>query len=183
MDAITLLTDDHRDFAALLERYRAAQSQRLRGDLAARLLQEIQLHIRLEEKYVYPIAIERSGAQLDEHEHAKRSLTELLALDVADRQFGPKLLQLVEEVIAHSQEEERLFFPALRASMRRSELEALGRLIQNAREIRPDLPAENLMARAVTHVVGAWKHQLEDAVGRMCSAALRMTPSNRTTHP
>ena len=55
MNAVTLLTEDHRSFELLFDRYVAARSPRLREDLARRLLHEAQLHISLEEKYVYPI--------------------------------------------------------------------------------------------------------------------------------
>jgi hemerythrin superfamily protein len=173
MDAVNLLTEDHRSFAQLHQRYLAAQTSRLRGDLARRLLHEAALHIALEEKYVYPIAQERSGAHLDDHVQAKAALAQLEQTQLHDPRFTDRLTTFVEELLAHSNEEERLFFPALKKSMRRSELAALGRLIQNAREVRPDAPVSSgLIARAASHVWAHWKIQLGAAFERAFSTAL-----------
>lgn len=181
MDALNLLTEDHLSFGLHFKRYRAASSPRLREDLARRLIEEAQLHIALEEKYIYPIARERSDAALDDHRESKRLLAELQQLPFDDRHFAEKLGTFVEALIEHSSQEERLFFPLLRKSMRRAELEVLGRIMQNAREARPpETNQESLVARAVTHVLGAWKSQLTHRVERLCSAVLRIAPSPRT---
>lgn len=173
MDAVKLLTGDHRSFGALFHRFRAAGSARLREDLARRLLHEARLHIALEEKYVYPIARERSGATLDEHCDVKVSLVRLEGMDVGALQFDEQLKTFVDQLLAHSNEEERLFFPALRRTMRRGELEALGRLIQNAREARPEhFTGEGLMGRALSHVMAGWRGQVRSVFERVCSAAL-----------
>jgi hemerythrin superfamily protein len=185
MDALKLLTEDHLSFEALFRRYRAAASPRLREDLARRLVHEAKLHIALEEKYVYPIARERSGAVLDEHVQTKQRLAELAQLPYDDRHFDEKLATFVDELLEHSQKEERLFFPPLRKAMGRAELEALGRVIQNAREERPpDLIPEGLVARAVGHVLTAWKTQLTQSFERAYSSVLGgSAPSPRPENP
>ena len=173
MDAIRLLTEDHQSFDALFKRFAAAHSPRLRDDLARRVIHEIEVHIALEEKYVYPIARERSGAQLDDHGELKVSLAKLKAMESDDRCFGDRLAAFGAAVLAHTTEEELHFFPALRNAMGRGELEALGRLIQNARAARPEEPAVGgLMDRAVSHLLASWKGQLTHAFGRLYSAVV-----------
>jgi hemerythrin superfamily protein len=182
MNAVIMLTEEHRMFGELYKRYLAAQTPRFREDVARRLLQEAHLHIALEEKYVYPIARERSEARLDEHVQAKLSLAQLNGMDVHDWRFPELLGTFVQDLLEHSELEEKLFFPLLRKTMRRTELEALGRVIQNAREERPAAPvAAGLMSRAATHVVSAWKAQLSSALERACSAVLGIKESSPGT--
>lgn len=164
MDAIRLLMEDHEAFGRLYRRYEAAKTPRLREDLARRLLHEIQTHITLEERYVYPIAVERSKVHLDEHLETKDALAALTALNVHHHRFAHLLDDLVTGLLRHSAEEERVFFPALKSTMKKHELEALGRLILNARTERAPEPAqESLMLRAATHVFGTWKGMLSEA--------------------
>ena len=93
-------------------------------------------------------------------------------------QIDPKLKAFVEELMIHSHEEERLFFPALRRAMGRSELEALGRLIQNAREVRPDEPVVGGLAeRAISYLLASWRAQLDNVFERVSAKVLR------TSHP
>ena len=178
MDALRLLAEDHLSFGLLFKRYRAAQTARLREDLARRLLHEAQLHIALEEKYVYPIARERSDAAIDDHRETKRLLADLQQRPFNDGHFAEQLGAFVDEILEHSRQEELHFFPPLRKSMRRAELEVLGRIIQNAREARPpEVTPESLVARAVDHVLTAWKSQLTQRVDQLCSVVLRSAPS------
>lgn len=185
MDALKLLTEDHLSFGALFKRYRAALSPRLREDLARRLTHEARLHIALEEKYVYPIARERSAGSLDDHAECKQQLAELNQLPFDDERYDQKLEAFVEALLEHSRQEERLFFPPLRKAMGRAELEALGRVLQNAREERPaDVVPGSLIARAVDHVLSAWKSQLTQALGRVSSTVLGSSAqSARTQSP
>ncbi len=176
MDAVKMLTEEHRAFDELFKRYLAARTPTLREDLARRLLHEARLHIALEEKYIYPIAIERSDVPLDEHRQAKFSLAELEKLAVDDPGFEERLGTFVKQLLQHSHEEERVFFAALRKTMVRSELAALGRLLQNAREERPpELIPEGLVARAARHLVTTWKAQLCDSVEKAVTALLGLS--------
>ena len=173
MDAVKLLTEDHRSFGELQKRYLAAQTPRLREDLARRILHEARLHITLEEKYVYPIAQERAGAQLDAHDHPKALLVELEQMELHDWRFKAQLCAFIEALVAHSNEEERVFFPVLKKAMRRSELDALGRLIENARAVRPDVPVANdLLGRAAAHVWANCRLHLNVAFERVFSTVL-----------
>lgn len=161
MDAIRLLMEDHAEFGRMFRRFESAQTPRLREDLARRLLHEVRTHIRLEEKYVYPIALERSKAHLDEHVETKAALEALDRMPMHARPFAAALEDLVVGLARHSAEEERVFFPALKSTMRKSELEALGRLILNARTERPDeVHHDGLVVRAAAHVMSHWMQRL-----------------------
>ena len=186
MDAVRLLTEDHLSLGALFKRFQAAQSPRLREDLARRLLHQARLHLALEQKYVYPIAQERAGSHLGVHAQARRFLDELGQLEVEDPGFAPRLTAFAEALLAHSREEEQLLFPVLRKALGRAELEALGRVIQNAREERPvDSVTEGLAARAFNHLLRAWKVQTGHAFERACTAVLGRPPaaSSRAIQP
>lgn len=173
MNAVKMLTEDHRGFAVLYQRFVAAQTTSFRELLARRLLHEAEVHIALEEKYLYPVARERSRFELDEHSAAKLSLVELAGIEVHDWRFEDLLGTFVHELLEHSKQEERQFFPALTQTMSRAELEALGQLIFNAREGRADeLASGGLLARALSHVLTAWKGQLGNGLERVCSAML-----------
>ena len=72
-----------------------------------------------------------------------------------------QLEDLVVGLARHSAEEERLFFPALKATMKKDELEALGRLILNARVERPpEAERESLLGRAASHLLQHWMGRL-----------------------
>ena len=183
MDAVKMLTEDHRLFRALFKRYRAARTPQQQEDLARRLIHEARIHLRLEEKYVSPIARHRSGVGLDEPTRVKVLLAELERMGFEDARFAERLGAFGEELLARSDEEERRCFPALRRAMRRGEFGALGRLIQNARETRSEQSA-SLWSRARRHLVRAWKVQIGNTLERLYAAALGAgAPPSASTHP
>lgn len=155
MDALAMLLDDHAEFGRLHARFEAAHTPRLREDLARRLVFEIRAHLKLEEKY----------AHADEDVETKAALAALEPIAVHDPRYADALRALMGVLQCHSGIQERVLFPALKASMRRSELSCLGRVMADARvERTPEPEQAGLAARAIAHLGAAWKAQLLELV-------------------
>ncbi len=167
-----MLTEDHRWLADLFARYQAAKNPRAKDDLAQRLLQLANLHLKLEESYLRPIVSARLTVTISEPRRG--------ALDPADVRFYEKLNGFITQVLSHSAVQEAQVFPALRRVMPRGELATLGRVLQNAREVRPEEKHEagSLLARVATSL----QNELNDAAERLWWSVLR-GHSPRTPSP
>src|SRR4051794_18258666 len=84
MDAITLLTNDHRVVEALFKDYTFATDSQVKRDLADQMVRDLSIHAAIEEAVFYPAV--RNGVQgadhlvdesLDEHQKAKNTLAEI----------------------------------------------------------------------------------------------------------
>jgi len=138
MDAITLLTEDHRKVRKLLDELgrttnRAAKK---RADLLAKIAAELEAHTAIEEEIFYP-AFKEAGQKSDDdklyfeamEEHRAAGdlvLPDLLKTDVGSEQFGGRAKVLKELVEHHADEEEKEMFKRAKALMDRKTLEDLG---------------------------------------------------------
>lgn len=130
MDAVRLLTTDHREVHALCENYQKLAGRKDRPDpeqrqlLAMEICVLLTVHTRIEEELLYPAARQALGEEgadlLDEaeveHAGAKKLIRELKAMQAEDELFDAKVKVLGEQVDHHVQEEERELFPLLRRS-------------------------------------------------------------------
>ena len=126
MDAISLLTEDHRKVRKLLDElgkttHRAAKK---RADLLAKIAAELEAHTTIEEEIFYP-AFREAGQKseddkmyfeaLEEHRAAgDLVLPDLLKTDVGSEQFSGRAKVLKELVEHHADEEEKQMFPRAR---------------------------------------------------------------------
>ncbi|MFF4394409.1 hemerythrin domain-containing protein [Streptomyces sp. NPDC001480] len=147
MDALELLTHDHRRVEQLFRDYHSAASDRQRRGVVELLVRELSRHAALEEMYVYPLArkvFADGGREIDEHlgEHmaVKESLLALDRLAEGDERTDELVARLRREVEEHVREEEEVFMPRLRACVPRQELDDLGRLLARARQDVPTRP-------------------------------------------
>jgi hemerythrin superfamily protein len=134
MDAIDLLVKHHRElekrFEDLLEC--APQDRRPSFIEAADLLAA---HFTIEEESFYP-AVSATRTEdillesLEEHLSLKRVLADLLALDVNEQTFEPKLHVLKEQAQHHHKEEEDHLFPKVKKLLDADAREALGTEMQ-----------------------------------------------------
>ena len=134
MDAIDLLVKHHREletrFADLLKK---EPKDRKAGFAEAADL--LAAHFALEEKSFYPaVSAKRTEdillESLEEHLSLKRLLSDLLALDVTEQTFEPKLHVLKEQAEHHHKEEEKDLFPKVKTLLDAAAREALGAEMQ-----------------------------------------------------
>ena len=135
MNAIELLTGQHRALAALLDDVLdTPDAARIRSAFA-RVADELTVHITSEEQVFYPAV--RAGRtedilleSLEEHLSLKRLLADLLALDPTEKTFEPKFKVLAEQAEHHHKEEEEHLFPKVRKLLDASRLREVGQEMQ-----------------------------------------------------
>jgi hemerythrin superfamily protein len=131
MDAIELLTAEHRDVEALFERFARAGSPNERAALFAQIADALVVHATVEELHFYP-AVEAAdedliGASYEEHLEVKRRIAELLDMDPADDAFAERCRELHATVERHVDEEEGELFPEVRRTFDEDMLQSIGR--------------------------------------------------------
>jgi hemerythrin superfamily protein len=145
-DAVTAITNDHRQLETLFERLKADKGDRrtLVDEVAARLA----AHARAEETEVYPVLTQADrteeaevGHAHEEHLDAEHRLRKVRNL-VDSPHFDTALTEFVAAVQHHVEEEEHEILPALRAAVDEASLRRLGEAFERAR-------AEHLKAAGV----------------------------------
>lgn len=142
MDAITLLTDDHRKVKKLLGELNETtnRAEKTRGELLAQIARELKAHTTIEEEIFYP-AFKEAGQKrdddkmyfeaLEEHRAAgELVLPDLLKTQVTSDQFGGRAKVLKELVEHHADEEEKEMFPRARKLLDAAALKDLGERMQ-----------------------------------------------------
>jgi hemerythrin superfamily protein len=134
------------------------------------IITELSIHASIEEQVFYPATRVARGETedmvleaLEEHHLAKVMLAELEKMAPEDERFTPKGHVLIESIRHHVKEEEGEMFPNVRKAMRREELEALGRRLEEAKKSAPtrphpkapDEPPGNLVAGGIAAVMAA----------------------------
>jgi len=138
MDAITLLTDDHKKVRALLAELAETtnRAEKTRTELLARIAKEIEVHTTIEEEIFYP-AFKEAGEKSDDskmyfealEEHRAAGdlvLPDLLKTSVTSDQFGGRAKVLKELIDHHAGEEEKEMFPRARTLLGKEALVELG---------------------------------------------------------
>ena len=138
MDAIALLTEDHKKVRALLTELADTtnRAEKTRPELLARIATEIKVHTTIEEEIFYP-AFKDAGEKgednkmffeaMEEHRAAgELVLPDLLKTDVTTDQFGGRAKVLKELIEHHADEEEKEMFPRARTLLGKEALVELG---------------------------------------------------------
>jgi hemerythrin superfamily protein len=138
MDAITLLTDDHKKVRALLTELADTtnRAEKTRAELLAKIAKELEVHTTIEEEIFYP-AFKEAGQKSDDNkmffeameEHRAAGdlvLPDLLKTNVTSDQFGGRAKVLKELVEHHADEEEKEMFPRARTLLGKEALVELG---------------------------------------------------------
>lgn len=134
MDAVTLLTDDHRRMKKLLKELDQTTDRgvKIRGELFATVREELMAHESIEEEIFYPALKEHPKAKdivlegIEEHHVVDGILAELEALPVTDEAWGAKVAVMRENVEHHMEEEESDMFKKARSIFSDEELDELG---------------------------------------------------------
>ena len=131
MNAIDLLTSQHRTIEANMEKLHEGGMENWDAALFAEVADHLSVHIASEEQVFYPAVKARRMEDillesLEEHLSLKRLLADLLELDPGEQTFEPKCKVLHEQTEHHHQEEEENLFPKVAKALDAAELEALG---------------------------------------------------------
>ena len=148
MDAIKLLTEQHREVEELFEKFEKAGEKAMKKklDLCRRIADALAVHATIEEKIFYPATKDSRTEELlheavEEHLSAKRIIADLLERDEMDEQTEAKVSVLKEQIEHHVKEEEKELFPKARKLLDGGRLEELGREMEEmARELEQGEP-------------------------------------------
>lgn len=137
MDALALLTADHNRVRGLISRFQAAKDADNAGEmleLGQQIFTELTVHTAIEEERFYPWAAELSediktliDEGIQEHHVVKILMEEVGRLTPDQPEWVAKLTVLIENVDHHAEEEESELFPKVRSASNASDLEELGR--------------------------------------------------------
>lgn len=150
-DAIVLLKEDHQRVRKLFRKFEAAGDRALtkKANLARQIIAELTVHTYVENEVIYPRVRELLPAldddvleSYEEHHVADVLCAELDALPPESEHFTAKATVLIELVSHHMKEEERDWFPKVRAGLKRKQLQELGQRIEKARKNAPASPAQ-----------------------------------------
>jgi len=142
MDAIALLTEDHRKVKKLLGELAdtTSRAEKTRTDLLQQIARELKAHTKIEEEIFYP-AFKQAGEKSDDdkmyfealEEHRAAGdlvLPDLENTNVTSDQFGGRAKVLKELVEHHADEEEKEMFPRARKLLDKAALTDLGQQMQ-----------------------------------------------------
>ena len=138
MDAITLLTTDHKKVKRLLGELESTTERgvKTRTELFATIKGELTVHEIIEEEIFYPELKAHPKAKdivlegFEEHHVVDLLMSELEALPVEDETWGAKALVMKENIEHHIEEEEGEMFKTARSVFDRAELDDLGRRME-----------------------------------------------------
>jgi hemerythrin-like domain-containing protein len=134
MNAITMLTDDHRAVKKLLSELESTTERgvKTREELFTRLKADLTVHEIIEEEIFYPALKEHPKAKdivleaYEEHNVVDTLMGELSSLPVDDERWGAKAKVMQENIEHHIEEEEGDMFKKARQVFDEAELEELG---------------------------------------------------------
>jgi len=156
MNAIELLTSDHRKIDGIFMQFQQGGSSEQFRQLFAQLYQELSLHSLAEESVVYPVLAKFEETMGDikevyvEHAEAKATLAELAAMDNTSSTWSQKMTRLMKDIQNHVQLEENQIFVKLRQRMTEQQLDTLGQEIQKAKQlnlpgVQSSMPMQEVM--------------------------------------
>lgn len=138
MDAIKLLTDDHKAVRKLLDELAETTSRatKKRAELLDEIRIQLKAHTGIEEEIFYP-AFKAAGSKVDDakmyfeamEEHRAAGdlvLPDLLGTDVPSEKFSGRAKVLKELVTHHADEEEAEMFPRAKELFDKDRLKELG---------------------------------------------------------
>lgn len=167
MDALSLLSSDHRKVESLFHEYQSAATPEVKKQCVDKMIMELSMHSGIEELKFYPQVKERApqGKQLveeslQEHQQVKEMLAELERMKPEDSGYDAKVQTLIGDVKHHVQEEEGQLFPNVRSAFNPQQLDEIGRELEEAKRTAPThphpmAPAEGPAAQVAARAAGA----------------------------
>lgn len=171
MDAVELLTHDHRTVEGLFERYESTTDPDERTSIIHEVVHELAVHGEVEELLFYPRlreALDDGDALADEaveeHLEIKETLNELDKMTAADDGVDERVHELMREVRHHVEEEEADLFPRAREALSGQQLLDLGTSMQGAKSMVPTRPHPHAPTSPAGKVVATPPAALVDRV-------------------
>jgi len=150
MDAIELLTADHKEVQKLFKQFEQMKEDdddEGKQELVSRICAELTIHAQIEEEIFYPAAREGMKEQdiLDEaeveHASAKELISQLEAMEPDEELYDAKVTVLGEYINHHVKEEQNEMFPQVKKA--KLDLQALGEeLMARKQELKIELGLE-----------------------------------------
>ncbi|MEU1548111.1 hemerythrin domain-containing protein [Nocardia sp. NPDC005745] len=150
-DAIVLLRDDHKAIRKLFREFEKAgeDATQTKGKVVKKIIEALTVHTYLENECMYP-EVRKLVPELEddilesyeEHHVADVLVTELSMMKPDDERFTAKTTVLIENVDHHIDEEENEWFPKVRESLGRKQLQEIGARMQELRKKAPTSPAQ-----------------------------------------
>ncbi len=145
MDAIELLTQDHREVEGLFAQLATEGADR--RQVLEQISKQLAMHDGVEKRIFYP-EVEQSvpGGQalaeraLRQHEETEQLLASVDGRDPSDPEVARRLDLLIDAVRRHVKEEESEIFPALLRASERGQLARLGAKLESAKAWVPTHP-------------------------------------------
>ena len=133
MNALKLLTTDHKEVERLFKETEASQRAK-KPALFFQIKASLEAHAWVEETVFYPTLqskgdkklIELTSEAIQEHIGMKCFLGELAAVSSDASKFEPLLTKLIDDVRHHVKEEEGEMFPAVQKRISKDALDVLG---------------------------------------------------------
>lgn len=146
MNAIDLLTQDHKLVKKLLEELSATTERAVkkRAELLQRIELELRIHTELEEQILYP-AIKQAGGKEEEkmYYEAKEEhrtvdslvLPDLLQTETGTVEFAGRVKVMKELLEHHIEEEESELFPTAKKLLGKVALEEMGQAMETQKKL------------------------------------------------
>ena len=145
MDAIEMLSGEHRDVDKLFDRYGTCDSAAERHTLVEMLGRDLSQHAALEEEMLYPLMTRLApdvdlGIQRRMHIHVgiKRTLIDLSRASADEKAAHRVMGALQEQVREHAQTDESELLPRLRDLIDQQACDELGAVLVAAKKIAPE---------------------------------------------
>src|SRR6266487_3319489 len=151
IDAIVLLKQDHHEMRTLFRRFEATGegASKRRAGIVDKIIELLTVHTYIENEVMYPeVRALLPGLEEDvlesyeEHHVADVLCAELAAMPADAERFDAKATVLIENVTHHIEEEEKDWFPKVRAGLGRRQLRDIGAMLEQARQKAPTTPAQ-----------------------------------------
>jgi hypothetical protein len=112
MDAIKLLSADHREVEELFEKFEGASRDGSKQKIARQICTELKIHAQIEEEIFYPalrgkISDDDLDEAIVEHDGAKVLINDIETAEAGEDFYDAKVKVLQEEIEHHVKEEEK----------------------------------------------------------------------------
>ena len=150
-DAIVQLKKDHQEIRKVFRQFQqAGENAHVRkGELVDRIIELLTVHTYIENEVMYPRVRELLPELEDdvlesyeEHHVADVLVMELVGMKPDAERFTAKTTVLIENVRHHIDEEEKEWFPQVRAGLGRKALQDIGAEMAVAKKKAPKSPAQ-----------------------------------------
>ena len=132
---VDIIKKDHKEVENLFFQFKESSgaSDEERRDIADKILKELTIHAKMEEKFFYPKLAEITGEEkmvedaIAEHHAAKVLILELKMMPVSADSFESKMKVLEDNIMKHVEEEEGELLPKAQEEIAPDEMDHLGK--------------------------------------------------------